>query len=206
MTAIDFYFDPGCPWTWITSRWVTEVAPKRELDVRWLIFSLKYKNRDADIPEQFREPMERQYRALRVIEAAREHHGDEVVGRLYTAIGARVHHDGDGLLDGLADAVAEAGVDASVLDAAEDTRWDEIIERSTEAGQALVGDDVGVPIIVVPGARSTYFGPMMSPAPTGEDALIVWDALVAMSRVDGVYELKRTRQVGPQFGARPTVS
>lgn len=206
MTAIDFYFDPGCPWTWITSRWVVEVADARDLDVRWLTYSLRYKNRDADIPEQFRAPMERQYRALRVIEAARDRHGDGVVGALYAALGARIHHDGDTMLDDLEGAIAEAGLDASLLAVADDATWDEAIERSTDAGRALVGDDVGVPIIVVPDSPATYFGPVMSPAPTGEDALALWDAFTALGRFEGVYEVKRSREVGPQFGPRPQVS
>jgi len=205
MTSVAFYFDPACPWTWATSRWLVDVAPRRDLDVRWLTFSLRHGNRDREIPEQYRAPMDAQFRGLRVIEAARDRHGDEVVGRLYTALGARIHHDGDVMLEDLAGAVAEAGVDESALSAAEDPSWDAVIEASTDKATGLVGEDVGIPIIVIDGAPATFSGPIVSPAPTGDDALALWDAFASLSRLDGVYEIKRSRTGGPQLPARPAV-
>jgi protein-disulfide isomerase-like protein with CxxC motif len=199
---VDFYFDPACPWTWITSRWIVEVAPERDLDITWKTFSLRHRNRESLSPN-FEPMLNQQWRGLRVIEAARAAYGNESVGRLYTAIGARIHHDGDTYLEGLAEAVAEADVDDSVLTHADDASWDHGIELSTDEGHAIVGDDVGIPIIVIDGSRSTFFGPVVSPAPAGDDALKLWDAFQALSELDGVYEIKRSRSTGPQFGPRP---
>lgn len=202
MTSVEFWFDPACPWTWITSRWLVEVASERDLDVTWNTFSLLHLNGD-NIPPQYRAPLEAQWKGLRVIEAARAGYGNASVAALYTAFGAHIHHDGDALLDGLAAAVDEAGVDASVLDHGEDSSWDHGIRTSTDEGIALVGVGVGIPIIRVAGAKSVFFGPVMSPAPTGDDALKVWDAFALLSEVEGVYEIKRTREVEPLMGARP---
>jgi 2-hydroxychromene-2-carboxylate isomerase len=199
MTDVEFWFDPACPWTWITSRWITEVVDARHLNVTWRTFSLLHHNRERDLPEQFRVPLEAQWRALRVIEAARSGYGNDAVGALYTALGTAIHLNGDRLLESLAAAVEAAGVDASVLSHAEDDSWDHGIRDSTEAAAALVGTDVGIPIMRVEGARSVYFGPVMSPAPTGDDAVKLWDAYRSITELDGVYEIKRTRTVGPQF-------
>jgi hypothetical protein len=207
MTAVDFYFDVSCPWTWMTSRWMHDVAPQRDLDITWRTFSLKIRNEGRDIPPKFAEPMAAQYRALRVIEAARAAHGDDVVGPLYTQIGARIHHDGDHMLDGLDDAVKAAGVDLTVMDAADDETWDGVVRASTDAAVLLVGEDVGVPIVRLDDTP-TFSGPIMSPAPRGEAAAKLWDAVVALKQFDGVYEIKRSRASGghrikPQFAPRP---
>jgi 2-hydroxychromene-2-carboxylate isomerase len=198
MTSVDFWFDPACPWTWITSRWMVEVAAERHVDVTWRTFSLLHHN-GPGIPDQYRLPLEAQWKGLRIIEAARAGYGNDAVAALYTALGERIHLHGDNLLADLQAAVDHAGVDRAVMAHAEDASWDHGIKVSTEAGSALVGKDVGIPIIRHEGARSVFFGPVMSPAPTGEDALKVWDAHVLLSQVEGVYEVKRSREVGPQF-------
>jgi 2-hydroxychromene-2-carboxylate isomerase len=202
MTAVDFYFDPACPWTWITAEWVREVAPQRDLDVTWKTFSLLVKN-GSGLPDQYRIPLEAQWGGLRVIEKARLDYGNGAVSALYRSFGTAIHHDDDNLLANLAKHVAAAGVDPSVLSAVEDTSLDEGIHDSTAAGVELVGADVGIPIITVENLPMAYFGPVMSPAPTGDDALRLWDAYVTLASIDGVYELKRTRTVGPTFGPRP---
>jgi mycothiol-dependent nitroreductase-like protein len=207
MTPVEFYFDVSCPWTWMTSRWITDVAPQRDLDVTWRTYSLKIRNEGREIPPQFAEPMAAQFRALRVIEAARAAHGDDVVGPLYTQIGARIHHDGDRMLDGLADAVGAAGVDLAVMDAADDETWDAVVRASTDTAVQLVGEDVGIPIVRLAGTP-TFSGPIVSPAPRGDAAAKLWDAFVALEQFDGVYEIKRSRMSGgqrikPQFGPRP---
>jgi protein-disulfide isomerase-like protein with CxxC motif len=202
MTSVDFWFDPACPWTWITSRWMVEVAPARDLDVTWRTFSLLHLNGDS-IPEQFAGPLKAQWKGLRVIEAARAEFGNEAVAALYTAFGAHIHHDGDQLLTALAAAVSEAGVDASVLAHVDNESWDDGIRMSTDDGIALVGKGVGIPIIRPEGARSVMFGPVMTPAPTGADAVKVWDAYALLCQVEGVYEIKRTREIGPEMGPRP---
>jgi hypothetical protein len=199
MTDVDFWFDPACPWTWITSRWMTEVAEARHLNVTWRTFSLLHHNRDRDIPDQYRAPLVAQWRGLRVIEAARAGYGNDAVAALYTAFGEAIHLRGDVPLESLESAVQEAGVDPSVLSHADDESWDHGIRSSTETGSSLVGTDVGIPIIRVEGAKSVFFGPVMSPAPKGEDAVKVWDAYQLLSEVTGVYEIKRSRQVGPDF-------
>ena len=204
VTAIDFYFDPACPWTWITAVWVREVAPHRDLDVTWKTYSLLVKNGEG-MPDQYRLPIEAQWAGLRVIEKARHDYGNEAVSALYRSFGTAIHHDGDDLLADLATYVAAAGVDSSVLSAADDASLDKGIHASTAVGVELVGADVGIPIIAVENLPMTYFGPVMSPAPTGEDAVRLWDAYVTLASIEGVYELKRTRTIGPSFGTRPTI-
>ncbi len=199
MTDVEYWFDPACPWTWITSRWVTEVAEVRHLNVTWNTFSLLHHNREREIPPEYRVPLEAQWRGLRVIEAARAGYGNGAVAALYTAFGTAIHLNGDRLLENFEAIIENAGVDASVLSHAEDDSWDHGIRDSTEAGGALVGPEVGIPIIGIEGARSVFFGPVMSPAPTGDDAVKLWDAYRAITELDGVYEIKRTRTVGPQF-------
>jgi hypothetical protein len=207
MTSVDFYFDVACPWTWMTSRWMVDVAPQRDLDVTWRTYSLKIRNEGGDTPPQYAATMAAQFRGLRVIEAARAAYGDDVVGPLYTQIGARIHHDGDRLLEGLDAAVKAAGVDLAVIDAADDERWDAVVRASTDAAVALAGEDVGVPVIYLAGTP-TFSGPIMSPAPHGEDAAKLWDAFVTLKQFDGVYEIKRSRRrdghgIKPQLGPRP---
>ncbi len=204
VTAIDFYFDPACPWTWITAEWVREVAPHRDLDVTWKTYSLVVKN-GAGMSDQYRIPLEAQWPGLRVIEQARLDYGNDAVSALYRSFGTAIHHDGDDMLETLGECVKAAGVDVAVLSATEDESLDAGIHASTAAGVALTGADVGVPIVAVENLPMTYFGPVMSPAPTGDDALRLWDAYVTLASIDGVYEIKRTRTVGPTFGPRPNI-
>lgn len=205
MTPIDFYFDPACPWTWITSRWVTEVAGARDLDVTWLTFSLRFRNRDNPGYDRIRDELDRQHPGVRVIEAVRAAHGNEAVARLYTTMGTLIHHDGDSNLERLADAISLAGLPAELIEAGDDASWDASIETSTRAGWNIIGDDGGIPLIVQPDQASTFFGPVLSPAPTGRDALDLWDAFVVLGRFEGLYEIKRSREGGPKFGVRPNV-
>lgn len=204
---VGFFFDPACPWCWITSRWLLEVAPHRDLDIDWRPFSLDRKNRDADLPDGLRRRLVAGTRALRVIEAARVRHGDEVVGELYTRLGALVHHDDDRELAGMADAVAAAGVDVDLLDCADAERWDGLIEAGMAEALRLSGEDVGVPLLVLDDAagRRAFFGPVFSPAPVGPVAVAAFDGLVALTAPSGFFELKRGRDVGPRFAERPDV-
>jgi hypothetical protein len=205
MLPIDFWFDPACPWTWITSRWVVEVAGPRELDVTWRTFSLRHRNKDNPGYDGIRDQLDAQLPGLRVIEAARAAHGDDAVGPLYTALGTLIHHDGDTNLERLVEGIAMAGLPASLIHAGSDASWDAAIEKGTRAGLDLMGDDVGIPYIVVPGHPATFFGPVLSPAPTGDDAVALWDAFVTLGRFEGLYEIKRSRNTRPIFGARPAV-
>ena len=197
---IDFYFDPVCPYCWITSRWLTEVKEHRDFDVRWRSFSLFLKNE----PEPGSSSYDRYYemhRALRVVEALREHHGDGCVGEFYTELGRRIHHDRQRPLD-LAGAVDAVGLDAGALAAADDDMWDEPIRASMKDALAVGGDDVGVPLITFDGERG-FFGPVMSPAPTGPEAVDLFDHAAALARYPGFWEIKRTRTEAPVFGERP---
>lgn len=198
---IDFYFDPVCPWCWITARWLVEVREHRSVEVTWRSFSLAVKNRDREVPAGYREQHQAGLRALRVVEAVRAKCGDGAVENLYTELGRRIHHDEERPLD-LAGALAAVGLDGSLLAAADEERWTPVIEASMDAALEVVGDDAGVPIVVFEGAGG-YFGPIMSPAPTGAAAAEVFDQLVALAGIPGFYELKRTRTVGPEFGSRP---
>lgn len=205
MTPVQFYFDPACPWTWITARWVVDVAEQRDFDIIWKTFSLRFHNRDNPGYDRIRASLDDQHPGVRIIESARERFGNDAVGRLYTSFGTLIHHDGDEHLTRLAEGIASAGLPADLIDAGSEASWDAGIEASTNAAIALVGKDVGIPIVVLDGAKSTFFGPVMSPAPTGSEAAALWDAFVALNSFDGVYEIKRTREVGPQFGPRPVM-
>jgi predicted DsbA family dithiol-disulfide isomerase len=181
--TLDFFFDPGCPWTWRTSRWVTEVAPHREVAVRWRAYSLDMKNEKSPTTAQG---------ALRIVEAVWVDHGDEPIGRLYTEVGTRFHLQQDTTLDALAGALEAAGLDADYLTAAHDKRWDGEIRWSMDEAIRVVGDDVGVPILVFDGELGLC-GPVMEPVPSGEEALALWDNVVALAGTAGFYELKRSR-------------
>jgi len=204
MTPIDFYFDPACPWTWITSRWLVEVSRPRELDVTWHPFSLRFRNKDNPGYDWVRDELDAQHPAMRVIQATRVRHGNDAVGRLYTALGTLIHHDRDSNLDRLADAIAWTGLPADIIEAGNDPTLDAGIEASTLDGWRIIGDEGGIPLIVIPGNTVTFFGPVLSPAPTGQDAVDLWDAFVSLGRFDGLYEIKRSRKVSPIFGPRPS--
>lgn len=199
---LTFWFDPGCPWTWITSRWIVEVAPRRDLRVTWRSFSLAVAN--APLPEEWRTRAEAWHGSLRVVEAVRSGYGDEAVGRLYTELGARIHHDGDVELKGLADALEAVGVDPGYARRAGDDALDEPILASMDEARRAAGDDVGAPLLRLgPPGRPAHMGPVLSPAPTGDAALRLFDGFAAVVAVDGFFELKRGRDVAPQFGPRP---
>lgn len=185
LTSLDFFFDPGCPWTWRTSRWVTEVAPRRDVTVRWRAFSLDLKNETPPTTAQG---------ALRIVEAVWADHGDGPIGRLYTEVGTRFHDQGDSSLEALAGALDAAGLDPAYKSAASDRRWDAEIRWSMDEAIRFVGDDVGVPILVFDGSFGIS-GPVMSPAPTGAAALDLWDSVVGLAGFPSVFGLERTRTV-----------
>jgi hypothetical protein len=205
--GVDFFFDPMCPWTWMTSRWITEVAPNRDLDITWRVFSLKYEAELRGKP--FTEPHAQraiaQWRGLRVIEAVRKAEGDAPIGRLYTVLGAFIHHDGDLMLERLEEALTTAGLDAGYVAAGDDESYDEVITGSTDLALEMVGTDVGVPIIGFSGTGTALFGPAVSPPPTGRDALRLWDAYAELLTIPGFWETKRTRKGGNQLPPRPDV-
>jgi hypothetical protein len=206
MTDIRFFFDPACPWTWITARWVTEVAPHRNLSITWETFSLRYRNRDNPGYDWIRAELDAQYPALRIIEATRSQFGNEAVASLYTALGTLIHHQHDDNLTRLSEALAMAGLPAQLIDEGANASWDGAIETSTENGRALIGDDAGIPLIVVPDNPSILFGPVLSPTPTGPAAVELWDTFTVLGKFEGLYEIKRTRHKRPIFTPLPATS
>ena len=193
---VRMWFDPTCPWAWMTSRWLGEVADARDLDVDWQVMSLAVLNEGRDLPEAYLARMPRSMRLTRLVTAAREAGGDAVVKPLYDALGTRIHHgrrtDDDAIV---AEALAEVGLDAGL--AQETDAHDESLRGTHQAAIDLVGDDVGTPVVAV--GDVAFFGPVVSPAPTGEEALRLFDGVVAAASVDGFFELKRSRTRGPVF-------
>lgn len=204
---VRFWFDPLCPWCWITSFWIDEVARHRDITVDWRPISLKVRNEgrelDPEYAEKVQPAMERSFALLRVVEAMRAAGRADRVRDVYVEFGRHFHHDEDGLTFDVADALAKAGVDPTFADAYDDESWDEHVRRSTRDAEDVAGDDVGTPIIAfeVDGEWRGYFGPVIPSVPDTEQSLRLWDGLEAMVRVDGFYELKRTRTVGPDMSS-----
>lgn len=204
-TVADFWFDPRCPWAWLTSRWMLEVEKVRPIEVRWHVMSLAVLNENKldELPEGYRELLASAWGPVRVCIAAEQKHGGEALGPLYTALGTRLHNRGQELSrELLSEALEDAGLPADLVDAADSTEYDEALRASHKEGIDLVGQDVGTPVIAVPGAdgsRIAFFGPVVTPAPKGEAAAKLWDGTLMVASTPGFYEIKRTRDVGPVF-------
>lgn len=195
----DFWFDPVCPFAWISSRWILEVEKVRDIEVTWHIMSLAYLNQDKDIPEDYREFLKPAWGPVRVLMAAEHKHGQEVLLPLYTALGNRFHLEKQPKDRATIEAaLAEAGLDLALADAMDDPSYDEAIARSHHLGMDQVGNEVGTPTIAFEG--HAFFGPVISKAPRGEDAGRMWDAFVTLSAFDHFYELKRSRTEDLDFG------
>jgi 2-hydroxychromene-2-carboxylate isomerase len=198
-TRVDFWFDPICPWAWITSRWMLEVQKVRPVTTTWHVMSLSVLNEaKEDLPERYREGMRTAWGPVRVLIAAEQAYGPEVLLPLYTALGTRFHHDkAPRDAETITAALEEAGLPASLAAAMDSTEYDDAVRASHAEGIERVGYDVGTPIISV-GAMSV-FGPVMSPIPRGEDAGRLWDGVLLIAGVDGFFELKRSRTREPIF-------
>jgi len=197
----DFWFDPVCPWAWITSRWMLEVEQVRPVTTRWHLMSLAYLNlvqhEGKDLSADYLARMEQAWGPVRICAAAAHERGDEILLPIYTALGTRFHNEQRRDADALAEAVAEVGLPSSILDAATTSAWDEAIKASHQAGMDLVGLDVGTPIINVEG--NAFFGPVITPTPRGEAAGRLWDGVLMVTATDGFFEIKRTRDRHPSF-------
>ena len=191
----------------MTARWVVDVVqPERDLEVTWQPISLLRKN-DPPAGSDYRGPVETTHGMLRVMESLRATDGNDAVFRAYWAFATRIHHDKDRDFD-LAEALTAAGLDPSHAAAATDESFDDEIAERMDAGLALVGDDVGTPIIAFDnedGERVGMFGPVITRAPAGDTGLRLWDHFVGLVRIPGIWEVKRTRTERPDFGERPVL-
>jgi hypothetical protein len=202
LDEIPFWFDPLCPWAWITSRWLLEVEQVRPVRADWRIMSLSYLNlvqrEGKDLSEDYRELMTKAWGPVRVCAAAAEHSGSDVLGPLYTAIGARLHNQrrrDDPTV--VTEALAVVSLPDSLASAATSTEFDQLIKDSHSEAFNEVGLDVGTPVLRIGG--TALFGPVITPAPRGDAAGRLWDGLVAVAGTDGFFELKRSRDRTPSF-------
>lgn len=194
----DMWFDPACPWAWMTSRWLLEVEKVRPVRVRWHVMSLAVLNEGRDLPQEYRDFLVHAWAAVRVCIAAEQRLGNEVLAGLYTALGTRFHNSGEPQTEEtIRAALADAGLPEDLIEAAGSTQYDEALRASHGEAMKLVGEDVGTPVIQVEDVA--FFGPVVSPIPRGEEAGKLWDGVRLVAGTDGFFELKRTRTRGPVF-------
>ena len=197
-TAVDFWFDPMCPWAWLTSRWILDVETVRPVKTTFHVMSLSVLNSGRDHSESYQRRLDEGWGPVRVALAVGEQYGQEQLSAFYTALGTRIHEGKQGRgRDTILDALADVGLPPELADRADTGDYDDDLRASHHAGMAPVGDDVGTPVIHVNG--SAIFGPVFSPRPRGEEAGRAFDAVVALTSTSGFFELKRTRNVAPSF-------
>ena len=202
--TVDMWFDPRCPWAWITSRWLLEVERVRPVRIQFHVMSLSVLNEGREnLSERYKAGLAKGWGPVRVAIAAEQKYGGEVLRDLYTALGTRAHLRKEALDTAtLTEVLTELGLDPSLADAADSTDYDEALRASHNAGMKPVGLDVGTPVIHAPGPdgrQIAFFGPVVTPAPKGEAAGRLWDGVLLVAGTEGFFEIKRTRDVAPSF-------
>lgn len=202
--TIDVWVDPACPYAWMNSRWVLEVEQIRPVDARFHIMSLSVLNQDKPgISDFYRDLNERAWGAVRVCIAAEQRYGNSVLRDLYTALGTRIHvQQRTAGRELFIEALAEVGLPAELADAADSTDHDDAVRASHHAGMDAVGEEVGTPVLHVPGPNGTtvaFFGPVVIPTPRGEKAGRLWDGVLLVAGTEEFFELKRSRTRKPSF-------
>lgn len=200
MTTIEFYFDPGCPWCWNASRWLKEVQKIENLEIKWMPFSIFIKNGNG-MSKDYAEKFEKSRDMLRIIQAVENKYGDKLTDALYTEFGIKVHNKkdySDKAIDEIVKKVCSIDYE-EIIKSKDNASLDDDIRRSMDSAYEVVGKEVGVPIIVFDGkTKRGYFGPVLSVAPKGEEAIKVWQGIKNLAEYDHFFELKRTRDEDPQ--------
>ncbi|MDN5763257.1 MAG: DsbA family protein [Microlunatus sp.] len=199
LATVDFWFDPACPWAWLTSRWMLEVEKVRPVTTVFHVMSLSILNEGRDdLDEDYKAAMEKNLAPVRVALAVEQEYGPDKLRDFYTAIGTRFHPgEADRDRETLEKALADVGLPSALADKGDTDAADDALRASHHAGMDPVGLDVGTPVIHVNGVA--FFGPVVTPRPTDEAAGRLFDSVVTLASYDGFYELKRTRTVGPIF-------